>query len=166
MQTPFPQSYWVMPGRLLAGEYPRNIDDPSSRQKIGSLLSCGVKVFIDLTEEHEGLLPYASLLTGAMYRCFPIRDVSVPINKESTIVILDAIDSHLAQEELVYIHCWGGIGRTGLIVGCWLARHGSGGSEALNQLRTFWRQCSKSAYRTSPETAEQEQYILNWEAGW
>lgn len=32
---------------------------------------------------------------------------------------------------MVYLHCWGGIGRTGTIVGCWLARNGFPGKAAL-----------------------------------
>ncbi len=165
-KPPLPHSYWVQPGTVLAGEYPRNKDEQSSRDKIDVLLGAGVKAFIDLTEADEGLLPYAPLLTGASHERFSIRDLSVPVSRDHTIAILDRIDAHREQGTLVYVHCWGGVGRTGVIVGCWLARHGSGGSAALEQLRTLWRQCAKSAWRTSPETVEQERYILSWEAGW
>ena len=33
------------------------------------------------------------------------------------------------------MHCWGGVGRTGTTVGCWLVRHGRSGTEALAELR-------------------------------
>ncbi len=80
--------------------------------------------------------------------------------------ILDTIDRSIADDGRVYVHCWGGVGRTGVIVGCWLARHGFPGDQALVRLRELWRQCPKSRYRQSPETREQEQYILRWmEAG-
>ncbi len=31
--------------------------------------------------------------------------------------ILDDIDSAIADEGVAYVHCWGGIGRTGTVVG-------------------------------------------------
>ena len=47
--------------------------------------------------------------------------------------------------EPVYVHCWGGIGRTGTVVGCWLVRHGMTGDEALAEFaspgRWFNRPC-------------------------
>jgi len=60
---------------------------------------------------------------------------------------------------------WGGVGRTGVIIGCWLARHRGGGEAALIQLRELWQQCPKSAFRQSPETLEQERYVLDWKSG-
>jgi len=56
--------------------------------------------------------------------------------------------------------CWGGVGRTGVIVGCWSARHG--GQPALARLRELWKQCPKSQNRGSPETAAQEKYVAGW----
>ena len=41
--------YWVVPGKLLAGEYPRNFDEESSVGKIDVLIKLGVRAFIDLT---------------------------------------------------------------------------------------------------------------------
>lgn len=159
---PIEHCYWVVPGKLLAGEYPRNKDEASSRRKIGALIDAGVKVFVDLTEENEGLLPYAEMLDGVVHRRFPIRDVSVPASLEVTVAILDTIDAHLHRGEMVYVHCWGGVGRTGVIVGCWLARHGKGGEAALDRLRELWLHCPKSSRRNSPETREQERYIATW----
>ena len=62
----------------------------------------------------------------------------------------------------VYIHCWGGIGRTGTIVGCWLSRHGYKGDNALSKLKELWQTCGKFYTSDSPETKEQENYIINW----
>ena len=162
MLKPIDNCYWVVPGKFLAGEYPRNIDEESSRIKIDKLVSAGVTAFIDLTEEHENLSAYTGLLKAASHQRFPIRDVSVPDSRHTTIAILDAIDQHQKQDRMVYLHCWGGVGRTGVIVGCWLARHGCAGEFALTQLREIWRQCPKSTSRKSPETEEQERYILQW----
>lgn len=162
MQQPIENCYWVVPGKFLAGEYPRNKDEASSRAKIDALTSAGVKVFIDLTEEDEKLLPYANLLAGAIHRRFPIQDVSIPVSESTTTSILDTIDTYIEGGKVVYLHCWGGVGRTGLIVGCWLVRHGLRGGSALLRLSELWKQCPKSSLRKSPDTKEQQRYIINW----
>jgi len=165
--TPIQHSYWVIPGRFLAGEYPRELKVQASRQKIDALVRAGVTAFIDLTEDDDGLEPYAPLLEahkakGITHQRFPIQDLSVPASLQQTKAILDAIDENLRQGKMVYVHCWGGVGRTGTIVGCWLARHEQPGQAALDRLHELWSQCPKSAIRRSPETWDQEQYILEW----
>lgn len=107
--------------------------------------------------------PYSTLIGAASHHRFPVRDVSTPKSSDATTAILDAIDLHIERDQMVYVHCWGGVGRTGVIIGCWLARHGLQGEAALLRLRELWRQCPKSVFRRSPETPEQEQYILSWE---
>lgn len=62
----------------------------------------------------------------------------------------------------MYIHCWGGVGRTGTMVGCWLARHGFAGDAALAKLDELWGRCPKSRFRKSPETQQQRDYIVAW----
>ena len=157
--------YWVVENKLLAGEYPRTKERNSSQKKIDALIRAGVTLFIDLTEETEGLLPYGDFIKShkeVLHRRLPIRDVSTPLSQEVTIEILDAIDAEIAKGGIVYVHCWGGVGRTGLIVGCWLARHCGDGKAALVNLRKLWQHCPKSLNRQSPETPEQERYIINW----
>ena len=158
---PIENCYWVVPGKLLAGEYPRNLDEESSHGKLARLTGAGVSAFIDLTEEGE-LAPYTHWLNTASHQRFPIADMSVPDSPELTAAALDAIDQHISQGRTVYVHCWGGIGRTGTIIGCWLARDGRAGQAALENLHELWQACPKAGSRTSPETGEQEQYILNW----
>jgi protein-tyrosine phosphatase len=63
----------------------------------------------------------------------------------------------------IYLHCWGGIGRTGTTVGCYLVRHGRTGEEALRQLAEWWKKVPKSRIHIhSPETHEQADFILKW----
>jgi hypothetical protein len=167
--TPIYHSYWVLPNQFLAGEYPRDLDEHTSQDKIAALIQAGVRAFIDLTGDDDGLLPYSQLLeahtpNGVTYQRFPIRDLSIPHSAEYTHAILDTIDAQLEQGRTVYVHCWGGVGRTGVIVGCWLARHGYAGQASLDRLHELWRQCPKSAYRQSPETRQQEQYVLDFAA--
>ena len=52
-QPPIPDAYWVVPGRLLAGEYPGAKMDAEARRKLRLFLGAGVNFFLDLTEEAE-----------------------------------------------------------------------------------------------------------------
>lgn len=160
-EKPFPQCYWVVPGALLAGEYPRHYVQDHSARKIKSLEDAGIGAFIDLTEVDE-LFPYADLLQSASHQRFPIRDLSVPPSPAQTIATLDAIDGAIESGRTAYVHCWGGIGRTGVIMGCWLARHGEPGPAALARLQELWMHCSKWPSHESPQTRAQRDYVLNW----
>jgi len=164
---PIKNSYYVIPDKFLAGEYPRDIDEESSIRKIKSLITAGVRTFIDLTTKNDKLKPYDYLLKpysslNIHYFNFPITDLSIPSSENQTIDILDTIEKYTGTGTIVYLHCWGGVGRTGVIVGCWLAEHGYPGEAAISRLRDLWKECAKSNGRKSPETKEQEEYIINW----
>src|SRR5262245_62594435 len=108
MRQPITQCYWVVPGTLLAGEYPRNTDEQSSHAKIRALLHAGVTAFIDLTEAQEGLYPYTAWIGTASHQRFPIRDGAIPASPAATSAILDAIDVHLARRQPGDVHACGG----------------------------------------------------------
>ena len=94
----------------------------------------------------------------------PIRDVNVPKSAAEMTAILDCIDGALAQGHTVYVHCWGGRGRTGTVVGCHFVRHGSTGRDALLRLAELWKTVAKSKWKpTSPETNAQLSFVLAWE---
>jgi hypothetical protein len=156
---PVPRSYWVRPGSLLAGEYPGHEHDGWTRVRLERFRAAGVTAFIDLTEEGE-LAPYEDLVRGwATYRRFPIRDFSCP-SVEGMTAILDAIDAAL-EREVVYVHCWGGSGRTGTVIGCWLVRGGMDCDRALATIAALRRE---TAYgdRRSPESEEQCDMVRAW----
>jgi Dual specificity phosphatase, catalytic domain len=163
MDRPLLNTYWVIPGRLLAGEYPGDPDDSQARQRLERLSGAGIDSFIDLTEEGE-LPPYRLLLPKhTQYLRSPIVDTRVPNNVAQTQQLLDAIRAALAGERRVYVHCRAGIGRTGLVIGCFLAEEESSGRTALKTLNRLWRQSERSAaWPEVPQTAEQAAYVRGW----
>ena len=166
------KSYWVLPGKLLAGEYPGSEDGPSTRSRLGWLLDGGINRFIDLTEPGEsGLKPYLSELTDEAaeegvtvgHTRIPIPDMDVPSGEQMK-HILDNLDNSINAGERVYLHCYGGKGRTGTVVGCYLVRHGNSGEGALQQITSLRKDISHSGEQ-SPETQEQKDMVRNWTIG-
>jgi Inositol hexakisphosphate len=141
--------YWVVPGRFCAGEYPLELFD--------LLRASGVDAFVDLTEEGEyGVPSYDGQLDGVDYVRFPIPDRGVPEPQQMT-AILDHLDAALADGRVVYVHCLGGIGRTGMTVACHLVRGGATAEEALASI-AGWRGDGV----LSPETDGQRRFVESW----
>ena len=85
----------------------------------------------------------------------------------ATRLILDALDGFLEQGRNVYVHCWGGSGRTGTIIGCWIRRHDLvGADEVLESLRDLREGDSVKNRNSIPQTSAQVDMVLNWEPGW
>jgi SAM-dependent methyltransferase len=169
-ERPIPESYWVLPGRFLAGEYPGlRFDEFGARQRLTAFLNAGFDSFIDLTGIGERP-PYLPMLqeeargynADVSHLQFSFPDFHIP-TPEAMTAALDAIDAALAEGHKVYLHCVGGIGRTGTTVGCWLIRHGMKPAEALARLRALYATSAQSALAPrSPEADEQVEFILNW----
>ena len=163
-------SYWVLPGKLLAGPYPGAKAKKEAEAKLAAFLDLGVSCFVDLTEEGEGppLHPYGELLRtiaakrgdSVRYVRIPIPDVTVPLSWQMK-AILATLHSAIAEGETVYLHCWGGVGRTGTVVGCLLVEGGAPPEVALDTLREL-RQHTQRAHRVSPETEAQRILVESW----
>ena len=166
---PHPNCYFLTP-QFLAGEYPGAKSRAAARDKLSAILDAGVTAFFDLTEADE-LMPYEELLyelatereAAVQYERFPICDLQTPERPQQMVAILDAIDEALAAGHTVYLHCWGGVGGTGTVVGCWLVRHGYSADIALAHLGAHLATMQK-AYRVprSPETDDQVTYVRTW----
>ena len=173
-KTPFDRSYWVVPGKFLAGYYPGDRHKDAMERKLRGLLDCGIRCVINLMEpeerDHDGLpfLDYVPVLKrhtdgGQPVECrrMAIRDLHVP-SRERMVQILDLIDASLNENRSVYVHCWGGRGRTGTVAGCWLARHGMADAEnVLDKIREL-RRLDLKAQWPSPETPSQIQMVQSW----
>lgn len=173
--VPFPQSYWVVPGKLLAGYYPGDLDTVKMEKKLKRLLGAGIRYVINLIEENErkqgdpfpsiedALIRYAKRV-GINVTCVrrPIKDFTAPA-PEYIRNILDEIDDAVSQGKGVYVHCWGGKGRTGTVVGCYLARHGYAQGQDVLKLIEKLRRNDPEFHRASPETPEQRDMVTTWE---
>ena len=172
LKLPIPESYWVVPGKFLAGEYPAGhyTSEFEARQRLDSFLEAGFNTFINLTTPEE-LPPYDSMLREEakfyemkiQHHRFAIGDFGLPTQK-GMIATLNAIDSALGAGRKVYVHCWAGVGRTGTTVGCYLVRHGLSGGDALRQLAEWWQTVPKhERHKRSPENNAQMAFVLGWQ---
>lgn len=171
----FNRMYWADPGRLLAGDYPGDIDSEMAMQKLAYLVKSGIGQVINLMEagevNHNGqpFLPYAEELhrlgqkAGRDIRItsLAIRDMEVPTEAEM-IHILDTIDQALTEDRPVYVHCWGGHGRTGTVVGCYLRRHDLVSARDVLGYISNIRNSIVKGDSPSPQTAAQRAMVKNW----
>ena len=181
MSPPLPirESYWVVPGLLLAGEYPYSFVEEEGRRRLQAFLDAGIRLFVDLTEARESgrtgpLDPYAEALgeeaaaRGLEVRVVrhPVRDMGVPADGGLERIVAE-LEGAVDRGEAAYVHCWGGIGRTGTAVAAFLARrHGVSGDEALAMLADLWREVPKSAdFAESPQTEEQRRAVRRFADG-
>ena len=152
---PLPTHYAVGEG-LIAGGY------PALAESVEGLERAGVTVFVDLTHPSDPLPSYAPFLNGAHRIAHPIPDMGTP-TAGHVMQILDDVDDIRGGGGTAYVHCWGGIGRTGTIVGCWLVRHGLDEGDAI---ATIARLRSEIGGGPSPETAGQAALVRGWRHGW
>ena len=160
---PLANSYWVVPGKLLAGEYPGGTSPEATRERLKRLMDAGVAAFIDLTRPGELPSYEAELPAGVSYLRQPIPDHGLPQERRHMSGILGALRQAMRSPRPVYLHCRAGIGRTGMVAGCYLADRGLGGEAALAELNRLWRQSARSAQWPSiPETVDQVEYVRGW----
>jgi hypothetical protein len=173
---PLENSYVVPGTRLIAGEYPGV--HPSSGaaamdDKLRRFVGARVNAFVDLThvaDEMDGYIDRLRALTDDVGR--DVHHDHLPIVDMDTCTpdhmnrVLDVIDDHLRSGRTVYVHCWGGVGRTGMVVGCWLVRHGHEGTTALDQVAQLFATMTPAKLRRhpdgSPQTMKQRAVVRGW----
>ena len=190
---PITYSYWVIPEKVLAGEYPGNqmrksgifrvlrtlLDQsiafcrhplegwPTDNKRVKKLLRAGITNYLDLTQSDE-LLPYEALLNREAellgmvinYKRVPIKDQNITTSDEIAKCI-SFINESIESDNKVYIHCLRGLGRTGMVVGCFLVDKGLTGKEALKKI-TNLRKSVLNSFLPSPQNRRQSGVVENW----
>ncbi len=176
--VPFNRSYWVDPGKLLAGGYPGSEDPIEEKINLKRLIQVGIRHVISLLEPQEydpseyPFAPYVdhmesiaqNLKMSVTFDQISIKDFSVPTERQM-VLILNQIDMCIKYDKPVYVHCWGGKGRTGTVVGCYLTKHGmAAGIDTIEMIKKK-KKNTVDFSDPSPETKKQINMVLNWGKG-
>ena len=146
--------------KALFGSYPTS-------ETVVQLENMGVRHFVNLTINTEKKIsPYT---TQYSYIQYPIKDNNIPehsIEFTSFIYKLCSIISNLPKGELIYIHCKGGHGRSGVVVSCIVAlyfnitprralMHTRACHAERLEMRDIWRRIG------SPQTGFQQKFVYD-----
>lgn len=166
---PFERSYWVIPGKILVGEYPSSVNEEERLRKLNGLVDVGIKTVINLTEVgeknnygielHDYSLQFRS--AGIELHRRPIKDVTIPTNEEMD-GILYLIEDSLARNKPVYFHCWGGVGRAGTVLGCYLLKSKMATIFNVFDYINYLKRTTSLNNRLSPETIEQMDFVKDY----
>ncbi|WIA42418.1 hypothetical protein OEZ86_008416 [Tetradesmus obliquus] len=188
MAGPTPFSNWVIPGQLIAGAYPASMDDNDTERILTLLLELGINTFVCLQAEVNihipdhawragmGLRPYIKDAQRILSRAheanssrikqrkidflhLPIIDGSVTTDMAMSRLADDCCERVLRGEKM-YIHCWGGHGRTGTLVATMLGRlYGLPYSTALRYTQGYHDTRVYPQGVRSPQTAVQRAQV-------
>jgi hypothetical protein len=127
LENPSNFSNWVIwqpRGGLIIGGYP-SINPPRKANHFDRLLRRGVDVFVSLVESPEFLKfgdyrPWLPPYVTSLWVPTPDRDITLD---ETVYQLVETIYSLIRQGHLVYTHCMGGHGRSGVIAILCLIRY-------------------------------------------
>ncbi len=156
--------YEVVPGLLFAGGCPW--EQSTENGLFLALMSLGIRDFMTLRDDFEIDDVQASVHSSypnISIQQFPISDFSVP-DAQSLHRILHTMVEHIACGKQIYVGCAKGLGRTGLIIACFLSlHHGISGRDGLKLMNELRMQGNFQIDSASPETSEQVEYIMKFQ---
>ncbi len=189
---PYPGTYWVVPGSLLAGAYPGTADSAEMDRRLNALIDAGIRSVIylvdesvneddaenadvgDRTEPMQALEPYEDRLETLAEERGEIMEIgrytidigSAAADQEMEL-ILDAIDGEIeGSSHPTLVHCTNGNGYTGMVIGCYVARHGiATGKDVLAKIRELRAANPAMPKAKSPENIVQERFVTRWKEG-
>jgi protein-tyrosine phosphatase len=147
---------WVIPRRLAGAGLPGQGGYWGAEYLLADLrelVGLGVHRLVSLSE-HARDFEAPCREAGLRWTYFPIRDFEVPEDDDAFAELVEGVHADAAAGRAVCVHCYAGIGRTGLVLACVLGRYfGIGGREAIRRLREL---------RAALETAGQERFVLRF----
>jgi predicted protein tyrosine phosphatase len=95
------------------------------------------------------------------YQRLAVAEQGAPSTREMR-EIQRVIENALNEGHTIYVHCWVGVGRAGLVVGCYLIEQEMSAAEALAQIRRLRRETT-DGWRKSPDTRLREEFVRDWQ---
>jgi mRNA deadenylase 3'-5' endonuclease subunit Ccr4 len=127
-------SNWVLPGVLCVGGYPSAAEQTKAHLYAHAMAEARFDVYVNLMTQGElkRFRPYADLVTWKgshltpplpqpEFLHFPIADGGVTKDEDGFIALIFELIQRMKAGRRIYLHCWGGHGRTGSIVSILLA---------------------------------------------
>jgi len=165
---------------LLAGAYPGSSGEDALASDLNAILDAGIRSVMSLVEEDEGVgtfeggdhfLPYADQLEALGEERGVIVEIqnhaigyrTVPTDQEMSF-LLDAVDAEIdGRNSPTLIHCSDGHGRSALVVGCYLARHGiAEGKGVIEKIKELRATVPGLADHNCPDNIVQERFVTRW----
>jgi atypical dual specificity phosphatase len=120
---------WLIKNELAGSRGPRSKDD------LISLKEQGIRALVRLVESDEAWVTEKEVNDAGLEDYNePVRDFTAPSQAQIDRII-EYIDSHLKRGIAVGVSCNAGIGRTGVILTCYLIHKGLTAKEALDLVR-------------------------------
>ena len=144
---------WIIPDKLAGAALPGGIHahlEDYARSDLKELYDLGVRCLVSLTEM-PAFFADACGREGLQWISFPIDNFDVPRDDTAFSFLIGEIQNSIARGVPVCVHCFAGIGRTGMVLAAATGRLlGLGGREAILYIKER---------RTAFDTREQERYV-------
>ncbi len=148
---------WVIPDKLAGAALPGGglpgggqWGERETLSDLKDLHDRGVRCLVSLTEAASHLGPYCRQ-AGLTWSFFPISEFGVPEDERQLDELMEKLIAHMDAGEAVCVHCYAGIGRTGLVLCCLTGRYlGLEAAEAIARVRGI---------RPALETRDQERFV-------
>jgi protein-tyrosine phosphatase len=117
------------------------------------LYNRGIRALVSLTDRARDLEPYCRA-AGLDWYYYPITDFGIPHSIESFDNLINTIIDSMNRNRPVCVHCFAGIGRTGLVLCCTAGRYLQlPADRAISAVRRI---------RSALETWEQESFVRHY----
>ena len=120
---------------------------------LADLYGRGIRCLVSLTDRAEDLGPHCGA-AGLDWHYYPITDFGIPESIDSFDNLITVIIDSMNRSRPVCVHCFAGIGRTGLVLCCTVGRYLQlPAAQAIARVRKI---------RSALETREQERFVRRY----